>query len=207
MKGVLIVVQATASERNFKGIGSRGCIPRNHTSFYIMEYLNFKFENELEIRVIPFMDYEASWFVANDLFTALEINDTYQMIERLGDDEKRIEKIKEGNQLKDTCIISESGVYATIFSSVSPKAKDFRMWITSVVIPSIRKIAKYTTAQEKDRQAKMKMRTKNIDKVDNKIEEHKKEMRRLGGVKDKMQKELRQYINEDIDQLSIDFIL
>lgn len=37
MKGVLIVVQATASERNFKGIGSRGCIPRNHTSFYIME--------------------------------------------------------------------------------------------------------------------------------------------------------------------------
>ena len=37
MKSVLIGMQATASERNFKGIGSRGCIPRNHTSFYIME--------------------------------------------------------------------------------------------------------------------------------------------------------------------------
>ncbi|MEQ3162656.1 hypothetical protein AAA214_05825 [Parabacteroides goldsteinii] len=37
MKGVLIGMQTAASERNFKGIGSRRCIRRNHTSFCIME--------------------------------------------------------------------------------------------------------------------------------------------------------------------------
>lgn len=175
--------------------------------FKIIETTKFEFENGTEVRVIPVMENETSWFVATDVCNVLDIADTSQAMERLDEDEKRLMKIQDKGQMRDTWLISESGLYAIVFTSVKSNAKIFRKWVTSEVLPSIRKTGKYTTAQEQERQAKMKMLTKNINKVDEKIEQHKREIRRLSGIKEKLQKELIQYINEDINQLSFDFVI
>lgn len=47
-------------------------------------------------------------------------------------------------------VINESGLYDMIFDSRLPKAKEFRHWVTSDVIPSIRKTGKYEVGQKQD---------------------------------------------------------
>jgi len=44
---------------------------------------------------------------------------------------------------KKTIFINESGLYSLILSSKLPKAKDFKKWVTSEVLPSIRKTGEY----------------------------------------------------------------
>ena len=51
--------------------------------------------------------------------------------------------IFDGNQNKETIIINESGLYSLILSSKLPKAKEFKRWVTSEVLPSIRKHGAY----------------------------------------------------------------
>ena len=49
----------------------------------------------------------------------------------------------DGNQDKETIIINESGLYSLILSSKMPNAKKFKRWVTSEVLPSIRKTGGY----------------------------------------------------------------
>lgn len=51
----------------------------------------------------------------------------------------------EGNDFSNKTIINESGVYSLVFSSKLPKAKEFKRWVTSEVLPSIRKHGAYMT--------------------------------------------------------------
>lgn len=51
----------------------------------------------------------------------------------------------DGNQNKETIIINESGLYSLILSSKLPNAKKFKHWVTSEVIPTIRKHGAYMT--------------------------------------------------------------
>ena len=50
-------------------------------------------------------------------------------------------------QIVATTFINESGVYALIFSSKQERAKEFKHWVTSEVLPSIRKTGQYSIAQ------------------------------------------------------------
>ena len=60
-------------------------------------------------------------------------------------DEEDRQKIMvfDGNQDKETIIINESGLYSLILSSKLPSAKRFKRWVTSEVLPSIRKHGAY----------------------------------------------------------------
>ena len=80
------------------------------------------------------------WFVAVDVCKALEIKNVSDAVDRLDDDEKNTIVINEsiaGNPNK--VIVSEAGLYRLIFTSRKPDAKKFRKWVTSEVLPSIRK--------------------------------------------------------------------
>lgn len=81
------------------------------------------------------------WFVAKDVCNVLEINNVSQAMTRLEDDEKSTLRNNEGGP--EVNIINESGLYTLILRSNKPKAKDFRKWVTSEVLPSIRKTGKY----------------------------------------------------------------
>jgi phage antirepressor YoqD-like protein len=63
--------------------------------------------------------------------------------ERLDDDEKGVSMIYTPGGNQETTIINESGLYNVILRSDKPNAKKFKKWITSEVLPSIRKTGKY----------------------------------------------------------------
>ena len=90
------------------------------------------------------------WFVGKDVATALGYSDTADALKKHVDEEDK-ELLKPGEMptLKmsnfGAYIINESGRYSLVLSSKLPTAKAFKRWITSEVIPSIRKHGAYIT--------------------------------------------------------------
>lgn len=67
----------------------------------------------------------------------------------LDDDEKGTHTIRTPGGPQSVAVISESGLYSLILTSRKPEAKAFKKWVTSVVLPSIRKHGGYVAGQEK----------------------------------------------------------
>jgi prophage antirepressor-like protein len=99
----------------------------------------FQFENS-QIRTIT-KDGEP-WFVAVDVCAVLGIINTTDAIKRLDDDERTLDLI-EGSH-RQTNIVNESGLYSLILRSDKPEAKRFKKWITSEVLPALRKTGSYS---------------------------------------------------------------
>ena len=100
------------------------------------------FENPLfKVRVI--MRCADPWFVAKDACDCLKITNVSQACQTLDEDEKGIYKVYTLGGSQDMMLISESGLYALIMRSNKPEAKVFRKWVTSEVLPSIRKTGGY----------------------------------------------------------------
>ena len=103
--------------------------------------------NSKQVRTI-IMDGEP-WFVAKDICDILEISNSRDAISRLDVDEKNTVAITDGTPGNpNMTIISESGVYALIFTSRKPEAENFKRWIRKEVIPSIRKTGGYVANDE-----------------------------------------------------------
>lgn len=87
---------------------------------------------------------EEPWFVGKDVANKLGYQNGSRDINRHVDEEdKHKVMIFDGNQDKETIIINESGLYSLILSSKLPRAKEFKHWVTSEVLPSIRKTGGY----------------------------------------------------------------
>lgn len=95
-----------------------------------------------EVRVIE--QNGEPWFVAKDICAVLEHTNPTVAIQSLDDDERS--KLFLGRQGEVNCI-NESGLYALIVRSNKPEAKRFRKWVTSEVLPSIRKHGTYMTPE------------------------------------------------------------
>lgn len=102
--------------------------------------------NSKKVRVIE-KDGEP-WFVAKDICDVLEISNSRDAISRLDEDEKDVAIADTLGGMQSMTVISESGVYALIFTSRKPEAENFKRWITHEVIPSIRKHGGYLTPQK-----------------------------------------------------------
>lgn len=112
------------------------------TSLTLFENETFGSIRSLEIDGEP-------WFVAKDIASILEYSATEAMTRRLDDDEKGTTKCSTLGGAQDILIINESGLYSVILGSSKPEAKAFKKWITSEVLPSIRKIGSYSVNQQK----------------------------------------------------------
>lgn len=83
------------------------------------------------------------WWVLKDVCTVLELT-TKHMTARLEEDEvNQIPLTDSLGREQNTTIINESGLYSVILRSDKPQAKPFRKWVTSEVLPSIRKTGVY----------------------------------------------------------------
>ena len=109
------------------------------------------FENEefgsvrtLEINGKPY-------FVGKDVADILGYQNGSRDINRHVDEDDR-EKVMifDGNQNKESIIINESGLYSLILSSKLPTAKKFKRWVTSDVLPAIRKTGSYSIQSKPD---------------------------------------------------------
>lgn len=84
------------------------------------------------------------WWVLKDVCTVLELT-TKHMTARLEEDEvNQIPLTDSLGREQNTTIINESGLYSVILRSDKPQAKPFRKWVTSEVLPSIRKTGSYS---------------------------------------------------------------
>lgn len=85
------------------------------------------------------------WFVAKDVCVILGIGNTSQAVSRLDTEDKNTIILNEGIPGNpNTSIINESGLYELVIRSDKHEAKKFRKWITSEVLPSIRKTGNYS---------------------------------------------------------------
>lgn len=94
---------------------------------------------ENEVRIVD-VDGEP-WFIAKDVAEILGYSETAMMTRRLDDDESISAKLA-GMNMKST-LINESGLYNAVLGSNKPEAKAFKKWVTSEVLPSIRKTGSY----------------------------------------------------------------
>lgn len=86
------------------------------------------------------------WFVGKDVAEALGYSNTADAIQKHVDEEDKLtSQIAIAGQGRNVVIINESGLYSLVLSSKLPTAKAFKRWITSEVIPSIRKHGAYIT--------------------------------------------------------------
>lgn len=109
-----------------------------------MNMTPFQFETGAIIRTIT-KDGEP-WFVAKDVCDVLGIKNVSDTLSKVLDaDEKGIDTIDTLGGTQRVSIINESGLYALIMKSRKPQAQAFRKWVTSEVLPSIRKHGAYMT--------------------------------------------------------------
>lgn len=112
-----------------------------------LQVFNFNEKESTPIRVQVINN--EPWFVAKDVCQVLGIEKYRDAISRLDEDER-------GSVLVDTLggkqqftATNESGLYHLIFQSRKPEAKRFRKWVTSEVLPAIRKTGRYETMKSR----------------------------------------------------------
>lgn len=111
-----------------------------------MENLTVWNYNNSEVRTVM-IDNEP-WWVLADVCKVLELTTPSRVAERLDKDEVSQAHITDSlGRQQNTTIINESGLYSVILRSDKPQAKPFRKWVTSDVLPSIRKYGAYMTPE------------------------------------------------------------
>lgn len=92
------------------------------------------------------------WFIGKDIAEALGYEASRNAITKHVDDEDKLtHQISASGQNRNMTIINESGLYSLIMSSKLPQAKAFKRWVTSEVLPAIRKHGNYTAPKQESK--------------------------------------------------------
>lgn len=84
------------------------------------------------------------WFVGKDIAEIMQYTNTQKAIrDHVDEEDKLTERIVLSGQNREVIFINESGLYSLILSSKIPGAKRFKRWVTSEVLPQIRKTGTY----------------------------------------------------------------
>lgn len=89
-----------------------------------------------------------AWFIASEVAAMLGYRDSYNMTRILDNDEKGTHNVSTLGGNQDVSVINESGFYHAAFKSRKPEVKPFRKWVTSEVLPAIRKTGGYQVGQK-----------------------------------------------------------
>lgn len=115
----------------------------------------FKFKN-YPVRFV-FLNDEI-WFVAMDIASILEYEHCPHMLDLVEKEDKRVENPQKigtaifrqsfNSNTFRVSLINESGLYACIFGSTKTEAKTFKKWVTSELLPTLRKTGKYEVSEK-----------------------------------------------------------
>lgn len=110
------------------------------------------------------------WFVGKDVAKILGYKDTSDAMRRHVDDEDKLTRcFTDSGQKRELYIINESGLYSVILSSKLPSAKRFKRWVTSEVLPVIRKTGSYEMDDYSPEMKAILMHDKKLVKIDNRV--------------------------------------
>lgn len=88
------------------------------------------------------------YFVGKDVAEVLAYKETAKAIrEHVDDDDKGVSVLDTPGGKQKMVVINESGLYGLVFGSKLPTAKKFKHWVTSEVLPTIRKTGSYSIPQ------------------------------------------------------------
>ena len=103
------------------------------------ELQNFNFSGQ-DVRIITIND--EPWFVVADIAKALGASNPRSLAQMVDEEDKGKQSLRSGS---DATIVNESGLYTILLRSNNPQAKPLRRWVTSEVLPTIRKHGAYMT--------------------------------------------------------------
>lgn len=108
------------------------------------------------------------WFAAKDICDVLNLTNSRKATAALDEDEKDVATIHTLGGPQQMTIVNETGLYNLIFQSRKPEAKAFKKWVTSEVLPSIRRNGYYINPNAvlsiKERNAMMRNFHKELDR-------------------------------------------
>ena len=109
-----------------------------------MQVFNYK---SFQVRTVEINS--EPWFVLKDVCAVLGISNHKMTAQRLDVDEVSQTYLTDSlGRKQETTIINESGLYHVILRSDKQEAKPFRKWVTSEVLPSIRKTGSYALPKD-----------------------------------------------------------
>ena len=103
------------------------------------ELQNFNFSGK-DVRIITIND--EPWFVVADIAKVLGASNSRSLAQMVDEEDKGKQSLRSGS---DATIVNESGLYTILLRSNNPQAKPLRRWVTSEVLPTIRKHGAYMT--------------------------------------------------------------
>lgn len=122
------------------------------------------------------------WFVGKDVAEALGYSNSRKALsDHVHDDDKGVTKCDTLGGKQDLTIINESGLYALIFGSKLESAKRFKHWVTSEVLPAIRKTGAYQKLMTTDQKIQLLAQgnvelTEKVNAIDKDLQEFKQDM-------------------------------
>ena len=106
------------------------------------------FENEKFGKIRTVIKDGEPWFVLADICKILEISNSRMVAGRLDAEELMSVKLTSVGQRREMTAVSESGLYAVILRSDKPQAKPFRKWVTTEILPTIRRTGGYVANED-----------------------------------------------------------
>lgn len=137
----------------------------------------FKNEEFGEIKTLEINN--EPYFIGNEIATVLGYKNTRDALLKHVDSEDKISDVAiyDGSQNRNMVVINESGLYSLIMSSKLPNAKRFKRWVTSEVLPSIRKTGGYIAGEENMTEDELILKAMNV--LNAKVENLKEKNRQL----------------------------
>lgn len=134
----------------------------------VKAFQNDKFGN---VRVVLIGADKEPYFVGKDVAEALGYSEPRSAVSKKVDDEDRaVAKIATPSGIQEMTCINESGLYSLVLSSKLPSAKEFKRWVTKVVLPSIRKTGKYNVYEDMSPELQaIIMQDKKIQQIESKV--------------------------------------
>lgn len=149
----------------------------------------FKNEEFGKIRTVQLNN--ETYFVGKDVAEALQYSEPHKAITRHIEEDDRMKHpvTDETGRTQDSWIINESGLYALIFGSKLESAKRFKHWVTSEVLPQIRKTGGYIPVKEEDSDLEILAKAvlisqKTIEEKNKKIKEQQEQISELSQFHD-----------------------
>lgn len=142
------------------------------------------------------------WFVGNDVAKPLGYSAPKNAVAKFVDDEdKQKHQFDSTGQNREMVIINESGLYSLIFGSKMENAKKFKKWVTSEVLPSIRRTGTYGTPQLSDNPIELlKIHYAALEQVDKKVSDVDSKIETLEERFDRFEQEL-PMLPDDADEV------
>jgi anti-repressor protein len=145
--------------------GGNGSKPTGPTDFDALMLIPFQFNGTEVTAIID--EFGEPWFVAKEVCALLGIGNTAQALSYLEEYEHTIitDDSLTSSRNPNVSIINESGLYSLILKSRKPEAKAFKKWVTSELLPTIRRTGGYALDETKQFERALKDPAKMLDLI------------------------------------------